>query len=51
MKITLKDLEGMAEFRLAEQLQRDVWGAGDKEDPADLIADLASAFEVLKASP
>lgn len=37
MKITIRDLEGMAEFRMAEQLQRDVWGDGDKEDPADLM--------------
>lgn len=37
MKITLKDLEGMSEFRMAEALQRTVWGEGDKEDPADLM--------------
>ena len=31
----IRDLSGMAEFFKAEQLQRDVWGADDTEDPAD----------------
>ena len=35
--VILRDLSGMAEFRLAEQLQRDVWGADDVPDPADLM--------------
>jgi len=35
--ITYRDLRGMAEFRAAEDLQRDVWGAGDQPDPADLM--------------
>lgn len=35
--IILRDLSGMAEFALAEALQRAVWGPGDKEDPADLM--------------
>ncbi|MEH7828376.1 GNAT family N-acetyltransferase [Gemmobacter denitrificans] len=35
--LVFRDLKGMDEFRKAEQLQRDVWGAGDKEDPADLM--------------
>ena len=33
----IRDLNGIAEFREAEALQRAVWGAGDKEDPADLM--------------
>ena len=33
----IRDLSGMEEFFKAEQLQRDVWGAGDTEDPADLM--------------
>lgn len=37
MKLILRDLSGMAEFRMAEALQREVWGDGDKEDPADLM--------------
>lgn len=36
-EITIRDLHGMTEFRAAEALQRDVWGTGDKEDPADLM--------------
>lgn len=36
-EITFRDLDGMAEFRTAEELQRAVWGEGDKEDPADLM--------------
>lgn len=36
-EITIRDLCGMTEFRAAEALQRSVWGAGDKEDPADLM--------------
>lgn len=35
--IVIRDLSGIAEFRLAEQLQRDVWGADDAPDPADLM--------------
>ncbi|EEW25296.1 GNAT family N-acetyltransferase [Rhodobacter ferrooxidans] len=35
--ITLRDLSGMAEFRQAEALQREVWGEGDLPDPADLM--------------
>lgn len=37
MTVEIRDLRGMAEFRLAEALQRAVWGEGDKEDPADLM--------------
>ena len=37
MTVILRDLQGMDEFRAAEALQRAVWGAGDKEDPADLM--------------
>jgi predicted GNAT superfamily acetyltransferase len=33
----IRDLCGMEEFFKAEQLQRDVWGADDTEDPADLM--------------
>ena len=33
----IRDLSGMDEFFKAEQLQRDVWGADDTEDPADLM--------------
>lgn len=33
----IRDLNGIAEFRQAEALQRAVWGADDKEDPADLM--------------
>lgn len=36
-QITYRDLRGMAEFRAAEDLQREVWGAGDQPDPADLM--------------
>lgn len=35
--VSFRDLSGMAEFRAAEDLQRDVWGAGDLPDPADLM--------------
>ena len=35
--VTFRDLSGMAEFRLAEDLQRQVWGEGDLPDPADLM--------------
>ena len=48
----IRDLSGMDEFFKAEQLQRDVWGAEDTEDPADLMMVLqhegglvAGAFE------
>ena len=37
MTMILRDLSGMTEFRMAEALQREVWGDGDKEDPADLM--------------
>lgn len=33
----LRDLQGMAEFHAAEDLQRDVWGPDDKTDPGDLM--------------
>lgn len=35
--VTFRDLSGMAEFREAEALQREVWGEGDLPDPADLM--------------
>jgi len=35
--IRIRDLAGMENFLAAEALQRDVWGADDKEDPADLM--------------
>lgn len=35
--VALRNLAGMAEFRLAEDLQRDVWGRDDTADPADLM--------------
>ncbi|MBE2274833.1 MAG: GNAT family N-acetyltransferase [Rhodobacteraceae bacterium] len=35
--IVLRDLSSMAELRLAETLQRAVWGKGDLPDPADLM--------------
>lgn len=48
----IRDLSGMEEFFKAEQLQRDVWGADDTPDPADLMMVLqhegglvAGAFE------
>lgn len=36
-EVIFRDLEGMAEFRAAEDLQRAVWGEGDLPDPADLM--------------
>ena len=42
--VTIRDLSGMADFRLAEALQNTVWGADDTADPADLIADLEQAL-------
>ena len=36
-EVTFRDLSGMAEFREAEDLQREVWGMGDQPDPADLM--------------
>ena len=36
-EVVLRDLSGMAEFRLAEALQNDVWGHDDTADPADLM--------------
>lgn len=35
--LVLRELSGMAEFRAAEALQREVWGKGDQPDPADLM--------------
>ena len=35
--VTFRDLHDMAEFRAAEDLQRQVWGEGDQPDPADLM--------------
>lgn len=35
--VVLRELSGMAEFRAAEALQREVWGQGDLPDPADLM--------------
>lgn len=35
--VIFRDLAGMDEFRLAEGLQREVWGEGDLPDPADLL--------------
>lgn len=35
--VILRDLDGMAEFRLAEALQNEVWGHDDTADPADLM--------------
>ena len=36
-EVSFRDLSGMAEMRLAEDLQRQVWGEGDLPDPADLM--------------
>lgn len=36
-EVVLRDLDGMAEFRLAEALQNEVWGHDDTADPADLM--------------
>lgn len=36
-EVTFRDLRDMAEFRIAEDLQRQVWGEGDQPDPADLM--------------
>ncbi len=35
--VVIRDLVGMTEFLAAETLQSDVWGPGDKVDPADLM--------------
>lgn len=35
--VIFRDLQGIAEFRAAETLQREVWGEGDLPDPADLM--------------
>ncbi len=35
--VVIRDLSGMAEFRLAEALQTEVWGKDDLPDPADLM--------------
>ncbi|BBE71715.1 GNAT family N-acetyltransferase [Oharaeibacter diazotrophicus] len=37
MSLVIRDLDGMAEFRAAEALQRAVWGEDDAADPADLM--------------
>ena len=37
IEVEFRDLSGMAEFRAAETLQREVWGEGDLPDPADLM--------------
>ncbi|TPP04269.1 GNAT family N-acetyltransferase [Rhizobium glycinendophyticum] len=36
-EVRIRELDGMAEFRQAEGLQREVWGRGDTPDPADLM--------------
>lgn len=36
-EVVFRDLNGMAEFRAAEDLQRTVWGEGDLPDPSDLM--------------
>lgn len=36
-EVEFRNLSGMAEFRAAEALQREVWGEGDLPDPADLM--------------
>ena len=40
--VTIRDLSGMADFRLAEALQNTVWGADDTADPADLMMVIAA---------
>ncbi|MBB4065778.1 GNAT family N-acetyltransferase [Gellertiella hungarica] len=35
--IEYRPLKGIAEFKAAEEMQRTVWGEGDKEDPFDLM--------------
>lgn len=35
--IEYRPLKGIAEFKAAEEMQRAVWGEGDKEDPFDLM--------------
>ncbi len=35
--VEFRDLDGMAEFRVAEDLQRAVWGEDELVDPADLM--------------
>lgn len=35
--VEYREVSGMKEFLAAEALQREVWGKGDKEDPADLM--------------
>lgn len=37
MNVTIRDLDGMAELRAAEDLQRAVWGADDLPEAADLL--------------
>lgn len=36
-KTLIRELSGIAEFRQAECLQKEVWGEGDAPDPADLM--------------
>ena len=37
MSVEIRELAGLEEFRQAEQLQYDVWGADEAADPADLM--------------
>lgn len=37
MSVEIRELSGLEEFRQAEQLQYDVWGADEAADPADLM--------------
>ncbi len=37
MTVTIRDLQGIREFREAEELQRAVWGADDLPEAADLL--------------
>ncbi|MFN4128886.1 MAG: GNAT family N-acetyltransferase [Paracoccaceae bacterium] len=37
MTILYRDLAGLAEFRVAQQMQQTVWGDDDQPDPADLM--------------
>jgi predicted GNAT superfamily acetyltransferase len=40
--IIIRDMAGMPEFLAAETLQTEVWGPGDKVDPADLMMVIAA---------
>lgn len=42
MNVTFRELHGMDELHEAEALQREVWGAGDLPDPADLMLAIQS---------